>query len=74
MAAMEQPSHDAMVLAYVFKLAQLESDPMLRAHDLDLIEKAKLLAQRDLMQAEIDRLKGPTLQSVPNSGGDANEG
>lgn len=71
MANMEQVSHDAMVLAYVFKLAQTEADPMLRAHDLDLIEKAKLLAQRDLMQAEIDRLKGPTLQAVT---GDADEG
>lgn len=64
MMAMENVNHDAMVLAYVFKLAQSEPDSMLRAHDLDLIEKAKLLAQRDLMQAEIDRLKGPTLQSV----------
>jgi hypothetical protein len=64
MAGMNAPSNDALVLSYVFKLAQVESDPLLRAHDLDLIEKAKLLAQRDLMQAEIDRLNGPKLQAV----------
>lgn len=74
MTSMETVSHDAMVLAYILRLAQTETDPMLKAHDLDLIEKAKLLAQRDLMQAEIDRLKGTTLQAVPNSDGDANEG
>jgi hypothetical protein len=64
MTTMEQPSHDALVLAYVLRLAQMEADPLLKAHDLDLIEKAKLLAQRDLMQAEIDRLNPPKLQAV----------
>lgn len=57
-------SNDALVLAFVIKLAQTEADPLLRAHDLDLIEKAKLLAQRDLMQAEIDRLNTPKRQAV----------
>ena len=64
MNPMEQPSHDALVLGYVLRLAQTESDPLLKAHDLDLIEKAKLLTQRDLMQAEIDRLNAPKLQAV----------
>lgn len=64
MNPVNETGHDALVLAYVLRLAQTESDPLLKAHDLDLIEKAKLLAQRDLMQAEIDRLNAPKLQAV----------
>lgn len=63
MTDMEQ-GHDVMVLAYILRLAQSEAEPMLRAIHLDLIEKAKMLVQRDLMQAEIDRLKSPKLQAV----------
>lgn len=64
MNPVNETGHDALVLSYVLRLAQTESDPLLKAHDLDLIEKAKLLAQRDLMQAEIDRLNAPKLQAV----------
>lgn len=72
MNPVNETGHDALVLAYVLRLAQTESDPLLKAHDLDLIEKAKLLAQRDLMQAEIDRLNAPKLQAVEED--EANDG
>lgn len=69
MTDMEQ-GHDVMVLHYILRLAQSEADPTLKSIHLERIEKAKMLVQRDLMQAEIDRLKSPKLQSVE----EANEG
>lgn len=44
-------THDGLVLAYLQRLSA--ESPLL----FEQIERAKLLAQRDLMQQEIDRLK-----------------
>lgn len=60
-------NHDGLVLTYLIKLYSSDSmDDLSAKLFFERFERSKSLVERDLMQAELDQLRGkPALSAVP---------